>query len=184
MYLVDISRVDEELATDSLELVGARSGHLCDDMWFSLWWRSRCACRAPRRPVVLVTSHNPNRNTCRGVSGEIRRGERFSPDRPCCVVGRRKKSDASTPRTIGVLGELRAGVPVACSQSRETGCSWGHGPPEHAACSFSRASTVTSRLVECRGWTVTHPCPSSLRYGEEDQSPKTRRTPRSGLRHG
>jgi hypothetical protein len=104
-----------------------------------------------RWPAVLVTSRNPNRNACEGISGEIRRGEHFSPGGPCHVIDRRKKSDASLPRTTGVLGELRAGVPDACSQSQETGCSWGRGPPEHAACSFSRASTVTSRPVEHRG---------------------------------
>jgi hypothetical protein len=32
MYLVDIPRVDEELAVDGLELAGAWSGHLHDNM--------------------------------------------------------------------------------------------------------------------------------------------------------
>jgi hypothetical protein len=66
-YLVDIPRVGEELAADGLELASAWSGHLRDDMWFSLWWRSRCTCHAPMWPVVLVMSCSPNRNACRGV---------------------------------------------------------------------------------------------------------------------
>jgi hypothetical protein len=66
-YLVDIPRVSEELATVGLELASAWSGHLRDDMWFSLWRRGGCACRAPMKPTVPVTSCNPNKNACRGV---------------------------------------------------------------------------------------------------------------------
>jgi hypothetical protein len=91
MYLVDISRVDEELATDALELIGARSGHLCDDMWYSLWWRGGCACRAPRWPAVLVTSRSLNGNACRGVSSEyIEESVSLLTGRVVLFVGGRK----------------------------------------------------------------------------------------------
>jgi hypothetical protein len=79
------------------------------------------------------------------------RGERFSPDRPCRVVGRREEGDASPPRMTGVLGELRASVPVTCGWSRGTGCSRGCGPSELVVRSFSRASMAMLRQVERRG---------------------------------
>jgi hypothetical protein len=51
--------------------------------------------------MVLVASRGPNRNACRGILGEIRRGERFAPGEPYRVIDRRKKSDVSPPGMAG-----------------------------------------------------------------------------------
>jgi hypothetical protein len=109
------------LAIDGLELVGAWFEHLRDDVWSSPWRRPQGGqMHVPRHeatdgPGVPVPSCSPNGIACRGVLGEIRWGERFSPGELCRVIGRRKKSDVSPPGMAGVPGRLRAGVPATHS---------------------------------------------------------------------
>jgi hypothetical protein len=119
-YLFNIPRVGEELAINGLELVGAWSEHLRDDVWFFPWRRPWGWMHVPRHEAtngsgVLIASRSPNENVCQGVLGEIRRGERFSSRKLCGIVGRGMKSDISPPGTAGVPKRLRAGIPATYS---------------------------------------------------------------------
>jgi hypothetical protein len=98
-----------------LSFVGAWSEHLRDDVWFFPWRRPWGRMHVSRHeatdgPGVPIASRSPNKNVCRGVLGEIHRGERFSSRELCRIVGRGKKSDVSPPRTARVPERLRAGV--------------------------------------------------------------------------
>ena len=41
--MFDVPSVDEDFAVDGLELVGARSEHLRNDVWSLPWWRELMA---------------------------------------------------------------------------------------------------------------------------------------------
>ena len=43
MQLLDVLGIDEDLAVDGLELVGAWSEHFYDDVWSLPWWRELVA---------------------------------------------------------------------------------------------------------------------------------------------
>jgi hypothetical protein len=116
-YLLNIPRVSEDLAIDSLELEGARSKRLRDDVW------SSPGRDHGRRMHVLcheVTDGHSNitqsKQKCyQGISGEISLGERFFPGELHRDVGRKAKGGVSPPRMTRVLGRWRAGIPDACS---------------------------------------------------------------------
>jgi hypothetical protein len=116
-YLLNIPCVSEDLAIDGLELEGARSKRLRDDVW------SSPGRDHGRRMHVLchevTDGHNSitqSKQKCyQGVSGEISRGERFFPGELRRDVGRKAKGGVSPPRMTRVLGRWRAGVPDARS---------------------------------------------------------------------
>jgi hypothetical protein len=111
-YLLNIPHVSEDLAIDGRELEGAQSKRLRDDVWSSpsrdhgRWMHVLCHKVTDGHDSVTQSK----RKHYQGVSGEISRGERFSPSKLHHDVGRKDKGGISPPGMTGVLGRQRASV--------------------------------------------------------------------------